>query len=97
MKIRNGFVSNSSTTSFCIYGISSDSIDEDVDDMEEKIEEAGLEIHSGEEGTKYIGRSWRNIKDNETGLDFKHNIEKTIFDLFGKEKCYTIEEAWYNG
>lgn len=94
MKIRNGFVSNSSTSSFCIYGAV---IKDDI--SEEAVESAGLEIHHYfDEDTQYIGRSWKNIKDDETGLVFKKSVEEKIAKLFGNNiKCQTYEEAWYDG
>jgi len=98
MKIRNGFVSNSSSSSFCIYGaaIEKDKIDEAA------AEKLGLNVHYGDpncdEDYVYVGRSWRSIKDDETGRVFKENIEKLIEQLYGKPKeCTTYEEAWHDG
>ena len=94
MKIRIGFVSNSSTTSFCIYGASiskskilkkyNPSINEEEigydDELDKMIEEAGLECHNipwdGDEC--FIGKSWRYIKDNETGRQFKDNVSDLV-------------------
>jgi len=96
MKIRNGFVSNSSSSSFCIYGIKIKGREK-----EGRAEEIGLEAHYGDsnlgDNYLYIGRSWCNIGDNETGAQFKKDIEKKIKDAFGIDKCSTIEEAWQNG
>ena len=53
MKIRTGFVSNSSTSSFCIYGAMVGSWDD-----KEKITENGLELHRGDpngDGEFYTG------------------------------------------
>lgn len=97
MKTRNGFVSNSSSSSFCIYGasVSADKVDE------EKIEQMGLEVHHGDsncyEGSVYVGRSWSGIKDDETGAQFKKNVEGLLKELLEINKCSTIEESWYNG
>lgn len=104
MKIRNGFVSNSSTSSFCIYGAEID------DDTYEKFEELNiktfktLEIEHGENGECYIGLSWPSIKDNETGKQFKERIEAKVKELFKeaeleipkKLEFMTIQEAFYN-
>ena len=120
MKVRCGFVSNSSTSSFCIYGIMLE--DKHVEKIKEKIKildpknndeddewyvlseelenyfcknEIGLEFHSMMGEYFYIGRSWKYIKDNETGLEFKKSIENTIKELLGEElKCSTHSEAW---
>lgn len=108
MKIRMGFVSNSSSSSFCIYGASiefddvgkllgTDGFDESV--LDEKLQGTGLEYHTiSELDVLYIGREWSKIGDDETGLQFKNSVKQKLKDIFGKElKVRTIEEAWKNG
>ncbi len=119
MKIRNGFVSNSSTSSFLIYGIYTDTyemlekfkatgfVPEDVEDLtewlyedgEDKIKEKGLSFKSSyESGCVAIGISYDEIKDDETGLQFKERIEKAIKEIAGEDiKCSACEDAWRNG
>jgi len=160
MKNRRGFVSNSSTTSFCIYGAYLESSDEisllscikragfdefiskidkilkdekhwwtktykaqlemlkrikDLDEDETRIVEDFLQdhvekflelclgdsfsMHYGPEGEgRYIGRNWSEIRDNETGAQFKETIEESLKTFFGAEfKCGTYEEAWRDG
>jgi hypothetical protein len=94
MKIREGFVSNSSTTSFCIYG----AFLEDTEEIdEEKAGKLGLEIEYDDYGI-YVGKSWPSIKDDQTGGEFKKGIEDQIAKLLGKKvECETHEEASYNG
>ena len=92
MKIRNGFVSNSSSSSFCIYGTSVD-IDGNIEEM---IENTGLEIHNYYD-TIYVGRSWSSIKDDETGAQFKESVNKALKNLGIDAKCGTCEEAWFDG
>ena len=103
MKVRNGFVSNSSTCSFTIYGtlISDEDIsnDEDIDSIipkGSKLYTHYLPDYYDERGV--IGREWRTIGDNETGKEFKESIEKELEVIFGKKmNCSTISEAWYDG
>lgn len=136
MKIRQGFVSNSSSSSFCIYGISMDECemkdalvekgiateDELSDgfyeylstwsfeyDLEqkglsvEKIAEKlanrplnGFEYESINGDAHFLGISWCNIKDDETGAEFKARIDKKMKEIFGEDvECSTHEEAWY--
>ena len=112
MKIRSGFVSNSSTSSFCIYGImyrfenSKDGYD-GWDELEKIFKDTGISIHSGPEYSDsdgyYIGREYTSIKDNETGLQFKKSTEDIITKKLKEagldcpETFNTIERAWYNG
>jgi len=59
----------------------------------------GLESH-GTEYSSYVGRSWSNIRDDETGKEFKESVHNALRAINrGKEgpSCSTIEEAWYNG
>ena len=77
MKFRQGFVSNSSTTSFCIFGVS---IDEDVlgwdafNKIESELPE-GFVGHYTPWGTFLIGRNWSTVKDDETGGFFRETTK----------------------
>ena len=110
MKIRIGFVSNSSSVSFCVYGVAIDDEarkkhfpgTEDAYDIEKLLSDSGLEIHYGQDsddyGYTYIGRSWDKIKDNETGLQFKEDVKQKVKKLFKKDmECASHEEGYYNG
>lgn len=107
MKIRNGFVSNSSSSSFCIYGVSLDS-GVNLDFLPQgkwgDPEIEGLEIHRCPDFSDfgvYIGRSWNTVKDDETGAMFKKDIEDKLKEAFKDKmelpKCETHSEAWYDG
>jgi len=97
MKIRKSFVSNSSTTSFIIYGVVFG--EEVTEDLESIAAELELEYHVGQEGyNRYIGRSYDSIKDDETGKQFKESIEKKLKERFGEDiNVSHHEEAWYDG
>lgn len=45
----------------------------------------------------YIGRSFRTIKDNETGKEFKEKVEEKIKKYFPNSSLGTIEESFYDG
>jgi len=99
MKIRNGFVSNSSSSSFCIYGTNIGENRDEVEIIEEKIRELGLklEVHYGEY-TRYVGRSWSSIGDDETGKQFKASVKDAVAKLeLDPKKIGTVEESWYDG
>ena len=106
MKIRTGFVSNSSCTSFCIYGVEIEEDEvckllklEDGDDIYDVVEvrlkdtKLGFNLLEGID-CYYIGREWRSIGDDETGRIFKQGVEDELLKVFGKKfECSTIEEA----
>lgn len=110
MKIRSGFVSNSSSSSFLIYGVCLDedeirealNIDDDVDIygiLEDKLENADMEYHNPEyyDGW-FIGKSWSDVGDDETGKQFKTTIENKLTEVFGEGLDFgTHEEAWRDG
>ena len=121
MKIRDGFVSNSSSSSFCLYGAHLDrpelikflgghtckeedpATQEDCKGclVEEDPYTALDELLSGQKltyvcdsdyGDVYIGRSLTDIKDNETGKQFKESVEHKLEKIFGKKvPCSTQE------
>ena len=106
MKIRNGFVSNSSSTSFCIYAaeITQDEFDAlDTQEFGQKMKELGLRdwCSNPDRGDNevFIGRSWDSVKDDETGKQFKESIQKSVKELLGKDKLefFSHEDSWYNG
>ena len=119
MKVRNGFVSNSSSSSFCIYGTDLDMSDliekvklsnlitedvmaemeenEDYWEVSEFIEEkTNLEVYMNDDYV-WIGRSWSNIGDDETGRQFKENVKSEIEKILGPDiNCSTHAEEIYS-
>ena len=112
MKIRSGFVSNSSSSSFMIYGVyledsdiikllnlSEDESDDMYETVEKALENSDLEFHSpyGDNGF-YIGKSFSDIGDDETGKQFKDKVESKLTEIFGEGLEFDIhEESWYDG
>ena len=96
MKIRAGFVSNSSSVSFCIYGIW---VDHPEEELWEVAEGLGLYCHRDQYGDGlYIGRTWKTIGDDETGKQFKETTQEKVDKLPVDDKiCATHEEGWYDG
>lgn len=88
MKIRVGFVSNSSSSSFCAWGVSIDEISEEKwHEIESEIDNlsSGLAVlYSWESEMLYIGRPYKNIGDDETGRAFKKNAEEKIKKITDK-------------
>lgn len=97
MKIRMGFVSNSSTSSFLIYG-TDDISSEEYDLISDKYYKE-IDYHCPYEDHYYIGYSWDSIKDDETGKQFKDRVESKIKELLGRDNMSfgTYEEAWRDG
>jgi len=100
MKTRKGFISNSSTTSFCIYGISIDPNEiktilnlPDTEGIYEAIEEESknkdisLYFIDGSEYSDcfYIGQAYSSIEDNETGAQFKQRVKEEVNKLFDNQ------------
>ena len=98
MKVRNGFVSNSSTSSFLIFGTYLENSSEDIYQQFAGVE--GIVVHSGpyDEDGVYVGRCPSTIRHDETGKQFKESTQKLIEEKLGREvKCDWMEHAWYNG
>jgi len=100
MKIRNGFVSNSSTTSFCIYGIG---LPKDIDRSSLKPpKDYSIERFQDCSDFNYaIGRDFCTIEDNETGKQFRDSVKKTIRELLNREipdSDFDVQsDAYYDG
>jgi len=96
MKLRLGFVSNSSSTSFCIYGIWVDNPEKELRDMAEKL---GLFCQRDQYGDGlYIGREWSSIGDDVTGRQFKEATQEKVNKLpVDAKTCTTHEEGWWDG
>ena len=105
MKIRSGFVSNSSSSSFCVYGsYIAESVFEAVYDDANKIkilEQFDIDEHGNPdcyEDTTMVGRRFTSIKDDETGGEFKKKTSEAMKKLFGEDtECSTCKEGWYDG
>jgi len=103
MKIRNGFVSNSSSSSFCILGVSIDA--ETMNKLEglyKELKETRVHTQysiSHDEG-KYAGIDVTSMKDDETPLMLKQELvdELTKVGVTVKlEDVEFIEDGGYDG
>jgi hypothetical protein len=109
VKVRTGFVSNSSSSSFLIWGVylSESKIRELLPlpegsvyrALDERLKGTDLESHSpGYDSNHYIGLSWDKVKDDETGAHFKARVQEALTRVFGAPvECGTHEEAWHDG
>ena len=102
MKCRNGFVSNSSSSSFLIYGTTIANGDgEDLDDRIRKLKlKLGTWNICGD--AEYVGASWDKVGDDETGKQFKERVQAAVDRLTDdlgveREKCATCAAAWFDG
>ena len=96
MKFRRGFVSNSSTTSFCIYGA------EISQEKEGEIygNKTGLKTFYGDPNYDrliYAGIEWCDIGLDETSHEFIDRVEELLSRFLEDPKCRTIQESYYDG
>lgn len=105
MRIRRGFVSNSSSTSFCVFGLA---IKEDKEGLWEDIEAKAddsdyLCTYYGDPNEwprdMYIGIEWDRIGDDETGSQFKDRVSALVEQIVPGQgdSCDTHEESYYDG
>ncbi len=100
MKIRNGFVSNSSSSSFCLLGICLTDAEEEAEKLAKDNQlcvEYAIEEY---DDAVYVGLPPTSMKDEETLLEFKKRI---VDQLAEKDPAYKdvklswITDGGYNG
>lgn len=104
MKIRSGFVSNSSSSSFCILGVETTSeifykIDQ-IPYSERTPTTLDNESNISSEGTYYIGYAPEKMKDNETLSEFKDRIVSEASALgisIDRQHISWYTDGGYNG
>lgn len=88
MKIRTGFVSNSSSSSFCLVGYAIDMDYDNDDELEEKFKDSNLIIRCGIsdlEDCYIVGKDIYSMKDEETLLEFKKHILEELQKYYDKD------------
>jgi hypothetical protein len=101
MKIRSGFVSNSSSSSFLIFGVNLSN------EEAAKLSRVDHEYYSGNDDccVHCFGISWDDVGDDETGRQFKQRVMEEVnaaLRKFGFKERDAIEfetqsHAWYDG
>jgi hypothetical protein len=100
MKIRKGFVSNSSSSSFCIYGTSVDSLSEitgvSVQEINEKRKQKFLEGY-GKQHPELVPQSdeeWQEYFDED--CDYADYVSGTGLEIYSKDGYeYYIGKSWH--
>ena len=98
MKTRIGFVSNSSSCSFCIVG-QYYSWEELTKEIEEKLSSAGLNCNGQPDSEKCVGLDINKIKDmNLTYSEFKKVVEQKLKSVGLNADHVDIQtDGWYDG
>lgn len=105
MRIRTGFVSNSSSTSFCIYGtFLTTKCDDEYEPIlpfsEDDIKTLGLCRYTDYDFDDivyvYIGRHWCDIEDDETGAAFKQDVKEKITKLLDEAGYMMVPDVTFN-
>ena len=100
MKIRHGFVSNSSTSSFVIYGaVVPAAKAAEIENLSNSSNWPDMFIDVfTDEYDMYIGSSLETLYENLTGREIREKTEAAVKKLLGPDvKCEVIARAWYNG
>jgi hypothetical protein len=104
VKIRLGFVSNSSSCSFCIYGKYFDDLE--IEEIYNFNRKHNVELFADNPTDYmngcYVGLEFTSIKDDETGREFKQRAQNLINDMcdkleLGRVDCEVCERGWYDG
>lgn len=104
MKYRNGFVSNSSSTSFVLYGIRFKRDEDSEEKASQLARSTGLKVLYGDYNL-YVGLTESgevehsrvgDMRDDETRLQFQERIRNALPEsIRGEADWYS--ESWYNG
>jgi len=94
MKIRTGFVSNSSSSSFCIFGV----YENLTEDMIDALEDAGFSVYDPfDSSEKYAGMDCHKMEMDETRRQFEDRVTKKLEELGYTGPFSNYQEGWYNG
>jgi hypothetical protein len=103
MKIRNGFVSNSSSSSFCVLGVNiDDPTAERIEKEWEKLKGTGVGVHYAISGGEWkcVGIDVKRMKDDETPRQIKRRLIDALHGIdvhITLDSVDFIEDGGYNG
>lgn len=99
MKIRTGFVSNSSSSSFCVFGVSIDE-DYDTNKLDELIKGTDLKYFCPPDQDMWLGVEPWSMEMDETRKQFQERVEKLLQEvgfLNKGESATWHDDGWYEG
>ena len=105
MKERSDFVTNSSSTSYCIVGVGPDFLGIDSEcsyEEAEKMEDKGLSVGRVSDWIGCIGNSISSMQDDETLLQFKERTCTLLREAFPEmdirpENLSIVTDGGYDG